>query len=180
MTPSSRRTFVASLFALAGAGASTVAVSSVAADRALAVDDADSGDRLLEVPVDDGDEVVLAYTHSVERTPVRDVYVVDGSELRAERMVFHSHGAGLPTENVERTDEGFVVEGTGRYRNLRVTPGEIAGHELVVDGERYDLVDRADGTVVLSLTDVSIPDALGYRFETMFADRRYESIDISE
>ncbi|MFC4439854.1 MULTISPECIES: DUF1850 domain-containing protein [Natrialbaceae] len=162
------------------AGASTVALSSVAADRTLVVDAADSEERLLEIPVDDGDEVALEYMHSVERTPVEDVYVVDWPELRAERMVFHSHGAGLPTKNVERTDEGFVVEGTGTYEKLRVSPGSIAGHELVVNGERYDLVDRTDGNVVLSLIDANARDALESRLETMFADHSYELIDISE
>lgn len=174
MSPLSRRTVVASALALVGAGASTVAVSSTAADRTLIVDetdsDSDSDERLFEIPVDDGDEVALEYTHSVERTPVEDIYVVDGPVLRGDRMVFHSHGAGLPTDDIERTDEGFVTEATGTYDVLRVSPGPVAGHELVVDGERYDLAGRADGSVALSLTDRSVFDAVTNRFETPVAD----------
>jgi hypothetical protein len=145
--------------ALALSGATAVAVSSTA-DRTLIVADAETDDRLLEIPVDQGDEVKIAYTHSVQKTPVEDVYVVDGSTLRADRSVFHSFGAGLPTENVERTDEGYVVEGDERYDELAVTPGTIAGHELIVGTERYDLVEATSGSVVLSLVDRRPSDAL--------------------
>ena len=140
-------------------GASAVTISATTADRTLVVADATSGERLLEIPVDDGEEVTLAYTHSVERTPVEDVYAVDGDELRAVKSVFHSFGAGLPT-NVTRTEEGYVAEGRDSHEELFVVPGEIAGHELVVGDDRYDLVAVADGGVVLSLTDRSVGDAL--------------------
>lgn len=135
-------------------------VASGSTERTLVVADADSGDRLLEIPVEEGDEVTLSYTHSVEKTPVQDIYAVDGTELRADRMVFHSHGAGLPSdEPIERTDDGFVVAGDGSYEELVVSPSSIAGHELVVDGERYDLVAESDGSIVLTI-DGTIGDRL--------------------
>lgn len=135
-------------------------VASGATERTLVVADADSGEPLLEVPVDEGDEVILSYTHSVEKTSVQDVYVVDGTELRADRMVFHSHGAGLPSdEPIERTDDGFVIAGEGSHERIVVSPGSIAGHELLVDGERYDLVERSNGSVVLEV-DGTIGDRL--------------------
>lgn len=136
------------------------------ADRTLVVADADSGERLLERPVDDGTEVTLSYTHSVEKTPVHDVYVVDGTEIRMDRMVFSSYGAGLPaTEPIERTEDGFVVSVDRSYEELYVSPGSIAGHELVIEGDRYDLVALSDGkSVVLYVTDRSLRDALHARF----------------
>ncbi|NUB90231.1 DUF1850 domain-containing protein [Haloterrigena sp. SYSU A558-1] len=148
---------VAALVVFVATGA---VVASGATERTLVVADADSGEPLLEVPVDEGDEVILSYTHSVEKTPVQDVYVVDGTELRADRVVFHSHGAGLPSdEPIERTDEGFVVDGEGSHEEIVVSPGSIAGHELVVDGDRYDLVERSNGSVVLAI-DGTIGDRL--------------------
>ncbi|WP_425607693.1 DUF1850 domain-containing protein [Natrononativus amylolyticus] len=162
-----RRRLLASALALCGATAVTAV--SATADRTLVVADAESEERLLEIPVDDDDEVTLAYTHSVERTPVEDVYAVDGNELRAVKSVFHSFGAGLPT-NVTRTDEGYVAEGSGSHDELFVVPGEIAGHELVVGDDRYDLVAVADGSVVLFLTDRTVGGALEDRLTA--ADRR--------
>ncbi|MDQ2051850.1 DUF1850 domain-containing protein [Natronolimnohabitans sp. A-GB9] len=141
--------------------ATAVAIPVVQGERTLVVADADTGERLLEEPVDDGTDVTLSYTHSVERTPVEDVYVVDGTTLRMERMVFHSHGAGLPTDDrIERTDEGFVYPVNDTYEEVIVAPGSIAGHELVVDGERHDLVAMADGSVVISVTERRLTDRL--------------------
>ncbi|WP_233710632.1 DUF1850 domain-containing protein [Natronococcus pandeyae] len=148
------------VLAVAVAGA-TAAGSAATADRTVVVADAESGTHLLEVPADDGDEVTLSYTHSVEKTPIEDIYVVDGTALRMDRMVFHSHGAGLPTDSqIEQTDEGFVLELDDTYEELGVVPGSIAGHELVVDGERYDLVALSDGPVTISVADRSLGDAI--------------------
>lgn len=138
-----------------------VGVSVGAAETTLVVADAESGEHLLEVPVNDGDEVVLSYTHSVEKTPVQDVYVVNGTNLRMDRMVFHSYGAGLPaTEPVEQTDDGFVVQANESYKKLPVVPGSIAGHTLIVGEDQYDLAGLSEGAVVISLTDRSVGDTL--------------------
>lgn len=152
-----RRALLVSAAALSGATAVTAAA---VADRTLVVADADSRERLFEIPVDQGQEVTLAYTHSVEKTPIEDVYVVDGPRLRADRSVFHSFGAGLPTSDIERTAEGYVVEGSTIHDELRVAPGEIAGHELIVGERRYPLAEVADGRVVLFLTERGIGDAV--------------------
>lgn len=123
--------------------------------RLLLIEEVGSGERLRAVPVDEGTTVVLEYVHSVEKTPIRDVYVVEGSALRMERTEFSSFGAGLPTEGVESTDDGFVHYRDHRYEELAVAPATIAGHELVVDGERIDLVALAEGSVVLSIGEES-------------------------
>ena len=163
-----RRAFLVSAVAVSGA---TAVVSSATADSTLVVADAESDERLFEIPVDQGQEVTIAYTHSVERTPIEDVYVVDGSSLRADRSVFHSFGAGLPTTDVERTEEGYVVRGSETHDELLVAPGEIAGHELIVGDERYALAEAADGRVVLFLADRGIGEVVtdgnsGQRTET--------------
>ncbi len=110
----------------------------------------DDGADLLAVPVDEGAEVAIEYTHSVERTLVTDVYVVADGALVADRMLFSSFGAGLPSEaEVTREGDRYVYEPPKqRYDELVVSTGPIAGHELVVDGDRYDLADRADGGTV--------------------------------
>ena len=145
----SRRGLVVALAALPlGAGVISVSRSS---DLTLVVADADSAERLVEHPVDDGETVVLAYTHSVERTPVRDVYEVDDGALRMVRTEFSSFGAGLPTDDVERTDDGYVVHLDDRHERLRVAPRAVAGHELVVGGTRYDLVALAEDRLAISV-----------------------------
>lgn len=118
-----------------------------AADPVLVVED-ESGEELLTVPVEENSTVVLSYTHSVEKTPVRDVYAVRDGGLTMTYTEFSSYGAGLPsTAPVERSGNGsFIFRPPDRhYEEVWVATGRIAGHELVVDGERYDLVELADG-----------------------------------
>jgi len=144
-----RRTVIAALAVVPLGTAAGAFVRS--SERHLVATGAASGDRLFEHPVDDGDTIVLAYTHSVEKTPVRDVYEVDDDALRMVRMEFSSFGAGLPTDDVERTDDGYVVFRDDRYERLSVAPREIAGHELLIGEDSYDLVALADDRVTLGI-----------------------------
>nr|WP_245154550.1 DUF1850 domain-containing protein [Halorussus marinus] len=127
-------------------------------DRSLVVADAETGERLLTTPVTEGTTVALNYTHSVEKTPVLDVYAVNGTELEMVRMEFRSYGAGLPARaDVNVTDDGtFVFDPSGSYDHIYVQPGEIAGHELLVADRTYDLVGLSSGrSVKLLVTNAS-------------------------
>jgi hypothetical protein len=124
--------------------------AAVSPERALVVEDADTGERLLVEPVANGTTVTLAYNHSVEGSPVRDVYAVRGDQLVMTRMEFASYGWGFPAQaNVTRTNESFVSHPDDvRLTELYVAPGYVAGHELYVGDETYDLVERSNGETV--------------------------------
>lgn len=140
-----RRLVAVALLLVAG----SVGFAAAQPDRALVVEDADTGERLLTVPVTDGTTVTLAYTHSVERSPVEDVYTVDGARLDNTRMRFQSYGWGLPASApVSREDGWFVFDPDRSFDELYVNPGHVAGHTLTVDGETYDLVALSDASSV--------------------------------
>jgi hypothetical protein len=133
---------------LVGAVAAGVGAT-VPTGRALVVSDVDTGDPLFSVPVDDGDRVVLAYDHSVEKTPVRDVYAVRGTSLDNVEMRFQSYGWGLPArENVTLEEGWFVFDPDREYEEIVVQPHPAASHRLVAGGVTYDLVERGDGGAV--------------------------------
>ncbi len=123
--------------------------SAQATEKVLVVADADTGEPILVAPVENGTRVTLAYTHSVEKTPVRDVYAVDGSRLEMVEMRFQSYGAGLPARaDVTRENGWFVFDPAGSYATVPAAPGEVAGHELRVGDRRYDLVALSGGESV--------------------------------
>jgi hypothetical protein len=129
--------------------AATAGAAALPAGRALVVTDATSGERLLSVPVSEGDVVALSYTHSVERSRVLDVYSVRGDRLEMTRMEFESYGAGLPADAPVRTVDGrFVFDPEGSYAELYVAPGAVAGHRLHVGERSYDLVALSGGRTV--------------------------------
>lgn len=129
--------------------ASSVGFAAAQPDRVLVVEDAATGERLFSHAVSDGTTVTLAYTHSVERTPVEDVYTVNGTRLDNTEMRFSSYGWGLPSgADVTLEDGQFVYEPDRFYAELYVKPGRVAGHTLTVDGETYDLVERSEARSV--------------------------------
>ncbi len=116
----------------------------------LVVTDSD-GTELVTTPVSAETEIVVEYTHSVERTLVRDVYVAtENGTLVMTRMEFSSFGAGLPSEADVVVREGRYVYEPPRteYETLRVTTGEIADHDLIVGGDRYDIAALSGGKTV--------------------------------
>jgi hypothetical protein len=148
-TPGRRRR-VALVLGLALALTAVGAVGTVGeGGQVLVAVAADTGERLLVVPVEDGTPVTLAYTHSVERTPVRDRYVVRDGALVMTRMEFESYGWGLPADaDVELVNGTFVAERNGSYAELTVVPGRLAGHRLIIGDRSVDLVALADGRAV--------------------------------
>lgn len=158
------------LLALAG---SVGLAAALPAGQTLVVTDTETDAVLVRTPVTDGTTVTLAYTHSVERTPVEDVYVVRGGTLDNVEMRFQSYGWGLPARaDVHRENGSFVFDPDRRYDELFVKPGRIAGHRLMIDdpstdgdATTVDLVARSDARTVRiaverrSALDTLLPDA---------------------
>lgn len=140
-----RITLLAVLVVAASAGLA----AAVPVERVLVVTDAGSGESLLVRPVAQNATVVLAYNHSVEKTPVRDVYEVRGTNLQHVRMKFQSYGWGLPSgADVHRSDGWFVFDPGRTYTELFVKPGRVAGHQLHVGDRTYDLVERSSARTI--------------------------------
>lgn len=137
---------LATLLVLVAAGGA----AAVQSERVLVVEDADTGERLLTAPVENGTTVTLAYNHSVEGSPVRDVYAVRGDRIVMTRMEFASYGWGFPAgANVTRENGSFVSRPDDvRLSELYVSPGDVAGHRLRVGAETYDLVALSNGETV--------------------------------
>jgi hypothetical protein len=126
-----------------------VTATGATTETVLVVTDSD-GEDILVTPVDDGTEVTVEYTHSVEKTLVSDVYEVRNGTLVMTHMKFSSYGAGLPsTVPVTEVDGRYVYYPPERsYDPLRITTGFVAEHDLIVGDKRYDIAERADGGTV--------------------------------
>ncbi|QLD89963.1 DUF1850 domain-containing protein [Natronomonas salina] len=145
-----RRAWLVIAVVIVCAGVLTTGAVTVAATETVLVVTDDEGEELLVTPVAEDDEIIVEYTHSVEKTLVRDVYVAEDGQLVMTRMEFSSYGAGLPsTVNVTEVDGRYVYYPPERgYDPLRVTTGHVADHDLVVGDERYDIAEIADGGTV--------------------------------
>ena len=123
----------------------------------LVVENATTGETIIQAPVENGSTVGLAYMHSVEKSRVYDGYTVRGTTLVMTRMEFESFGWGLPADaNVTLENGTYVYDPPGVYERIRVSPGSIANHTLTIDDRTYDLVERAgENSVIIRVTRYS-------------------------
>ncbi|WP_018923030.1 DUF1850 domain-containing protein [Salsuginibacillus kocurii] len=85
-----------------------------AGEKTLIIEHAKKGEVFHEGTVEVGDEVALSWIHSVEQTPWKDVFSVDGScELLLTETHFESFGAGVEHEfeQVERENGTVIAQG---------------------------------------------------------------------
>lgn len=129
-----------------------VVAVAVPIESVLVVEDIETDERYLTEPVNEGSTVALEYTHSVEKSRVYDEYRVNDRTLVNTRMEFESYGWGLPARvdvtNVNGTLVYEPAEPIAELRSLSVSPGRIAGHTLIVDDRRYDLVAATNASDV--------------------------------
>ncbi|MGE5592386.1 MAG: DUF1850 domain-containing protein [Betaproteobacteria bacterium] len=131
---------------------------------ALEVREGPFGRLLYFVPMPVGGRFEVRFIHSVEQTPVREVFAV-GPDLAIYLVetVYESFGAGLPTT----ADEGarFVLDGgkitiTGLHRRigeLRLAVSSVPGHALAIPGETVMLASLAEPGTALTLRVVRAP-----------------------
>ncbi|ELY86047.1 DUF1850 domain-containing protein [Natrialba taiwanensis] len=124
----------------------------VPVETVLVVEDIETDEQYLTEPVSDESTVGLEYTHSVEKSRVYDEYRVDDQTLVNTRMEFESYGWGLPTGVDVTTADGMFVyepsEPIAQLHSLSVSPGQTAGHTLIIDDHRYDLVTATNASDV--------------------------------
>ena len=89
-------------------------------------------------------QFILAYIHSVTRTPIRETYVVENLELSQTAIHFEQHGPGLPTGPA--TGETWQRDGTGWRVTMQRRFPEIA---MRVDADQSPQIVTA--TVALDL-----------------------------
>lgn len=116
----------------------------------LTVTDVETNVPILYVKVRDGQEFSIAFTHSVNKRPVRDYIRVAGDHLLVVRSEYDAFGAGMPETSqggmtVRLTPEGKIVfDNINRHLpEFTVFIGTVANHILYAAGREILLADLA-------------------------------------
>ncbi|MDR7534228.1 MAG: DUF1850 domain-containing protein [Armatimonadota bacterium] len=97
-----------------------------------------------------GTSVELRYQHTVERTPVVEVFRAERDGLWFVEARFASQGAGLPSQGYVREGDHYVLRRPHRIGALAVRISARAGHRLRVGDREADLVEAfGDGAGVV-------------------------------
>lgn len=112
----------------------------------LTVTDCDTGERYARYPMGEGDRFSIEFKHSVNLSPVVDIYEIQGGDIYVEETVYYHFGAGVQTqlnegETLTYGEDGSMIVGNiHQLRNdVRYIVGTLYDHLLTVGGEQVNL-----------------------------------------
>jgi len=96
--------------------------------------------------IGEGENFTIEYIHSVELTPVSEIYIIKDDKIVLTESYFKSYGAGLPSTTpykFEITDKGFRIYDINQVMENIVyrTGAERANHRLIFQGKEYEFLD---------------------------------------
>jgi hypothetical protein len=113
----------------------------------LVIRDAESGKVYARFDCPDGTQFEVEFLHSVNKSPVIDVFEASDGIIRVKEARYYTFGAGMPTEADQPTwefsyaeDGAIVVTGiTYTYDSLNYIVGTVHDHYLTIHGECINL-----------------------------------------
>ena len=145
--------------------AAAVFIKTASADY-LVLYNADTGERYITEKAEEGMMFSVEFIHSVNKTPVKDTFIIENGEIRAYSTLYRSFGAGVQTAlegNQEMTyDEqgNMIITGYDiTYDPLRYCVGTVSDHILTLGGEEISLRNmcgRSERVVFETVTGLEI------------------------
>ena len=114
----------------------------------LAVYDRETGKTYRIFEVSEGSEFSVEFIHSVNKSPVIDVFVIRDGKIVADRTIYSAFGAGVQTEieegqTLEYDENGnMVVSGFNIvFPEVKYIVGTVSDHILRIEGESISLTE---------------------------------------
>ena len=114
----------------------------------LVLSDKESGQVYATYPVENGDTYAVEFVHSVNKSPVRDVYEIRAGEIWNTQCIYYGFGAGVEEELGEgetlsygENGEMIISNISKKMDNLVIVVGTISDHTLYLGDETISLRD---------------------------------------
>ena len=98
-------------------------------------------------PLEENGEFAIEFIHSVNMSPVRENFFIEGKKIRLLSVRFFSFGAGMQSDleegwTLEPDGDALVISGfTASWRELNYIVGTVSDHVLYINGETVSLRD---------------------------------------
>ena len=114
----------------------------------LVLSDSQSGQVYATYPVENGDTYAVEFVHSVNKSPVRDVFEIRDGEIWNTQCIYYGFGAGVEEELAEgevltfgENGEMIISNIEKKMDNLVIVVGTISDHTLYIGEEPISLRD---------------------------------------
>ena len=116
--------------------------------RCLTVRDRDSGQVYARYPLPEEGRFSVTFRHSVNLSPVTDVYVIEDGDIYVEETIYYHFGAGVQTqlnegETLTYGEDGSMIIGNihQQRNNVGYIVGTVYDHVLQINGQEISLRD---------------------------------------
>ena len=133
--------------ALIVAAAVLIIIRTFCTGHSLVLENTETGERYAAFPVENGDRFSVEFIHSVNQSPVKDIYEIrNNNEIYVVETDYFGFGAGVQTElNPGETLE-YGEDGSMRIKNIDTllpnliyVVGTVSDHVLCIDGQALSL-----------------------------------------
>lgn len=112
----------------------------------LCLTDPEDGKVYASYPMEEGDSFAIEFIHSVNKSPVRDIYTIQDGSIWNEQCVYYGFGAGveeilLEGETLSYGDNGeMIISGIHhQVDGMILVVGTISDHTLYLGEETISL-----------------------------------------
>ncbi len=114
----------------------------------LALCRSETGEVIELFEVEEGTVFSVEFIHSVNKSPVKEIYVIKDSKIFADSTEYYAFGAGVQTELEEGQtlsygeDGSMIVSGFDmEFPKLKFVVGSVYDHILEISGESISLTE---------------------------------------
>lgn len=143
-----KKTVAAAAALLAVAAFLCFFLAASACRQTLVLYNTETGDVIRTFSVSEGSEFSVSFVHSVNLSPVTDVFVVKNGRLYADRTIYSAFGAGVqstlePGQTLSYDENGsMVVSGFNTvFPEVKYIVGTVYDHVLVIGDETVSLTE---------------------------------------
>ena len=116
-------------------------------NEGLVIRDAYSGKVYGKWSLEEAGEFAVEFIHSVNQSPVREIFQIENKTIKLKAARFYSFGAGMPRDleegqTLSQDGDAMLITGyRASFKELNFIVGTVSDHLLIINGRAESLRD---------------------------------------
>lgn len=121
----------------------------------LKIYDLDKNNLIFSEPVKNTDSFTIKYNHSVARTPVFEIFIIQNEKIYLKKTIYQSYGAGLPFLNkndYKLKNDKFIIDNIDQQLpEILLRVSSYAEHKFIYADNTYKLYSLSEDENLLKI-----------------------------